>query len=294
MRSSWFLCYVAALTAPATLAQTPKVTLCLVQVSRDGHDLFQNSGADARNLAIYLSDRALPNGTPILPIVVTHLREGDVNRITEQRGCQYIAEFVRHESVDSPGQPFGCLDPVEASSIGDRDMILFTLRKAGSRKVLGHLATPLLTRRGRIATVQFDPYPLFVNEIMKRIPATEPGIISELGNPGSQAMTSEAVAPMPSKIAAPNGYSSFEGTWTASRNGTFDGRFHLTLEKGSKVTAAKFLETGRDEPLLLHGSINPTGTIEMRDYSGCPVPCVGSLSADGHQIHWPGDLFWIR
>jgi hypothetical protein len=84
---------------------------------------------------------------------------------------------------------------------------------------------------------------------------------------------------MPSTIAAPNGYSSFDGTWTASRNGTFDGRFHLRLEKGSKVTAAKFLETGRDEPLLLHGSIDPTGTIEMRDYTGCPAlaPAVSLL-----------------
>jgi hypothetical protein len=294
MRSSWFLCCVAALTGPAALAQTPKVTLCLVQAALEVHDVIQNSGLDARNSAIYLSDRTLPNGTPILPIVLIHLRQDDVNRITEQSGCQYIAEFVRHQSADTPGLSPGGLDPVEASSIGDRDMILFTLRKAGSRKVLGHLATPLLTRRGGTAAVQFDHYPLFVKEIMKRIPATETGIISELASPGSQAMTNEAADSMPSTIAAPNGYSSFDGTWTASRNGTFDGRFHLRLEKGSKVTAAKFLETGRDEPLLLHGSIDPTGTIEMRDYTGCPAPCAGSLSADGHQIHWPGDLLWIR
>jgi hypothetical protein len=252
--------------------------------------VFQNSGLDARNLAIYLSDRDLPNGTPILPIVVIHLRQDDVNRITEQRGCQYIAEFVRHASADPPPG----VDPAEVPPIGDRDMILFTLRKAGSRKVLGQLATPLLTRRGRTAAVQFDPYPLFVKEIMKRIPATETGIVSDLANPGSQAMTGEAAAPMPPTVAAPNGYSSLNGTWTASRNGTFDGKFHLRLEKGSKVTAAKFLETGRDEPLVLHGSIDPTGTIKMRDYIGCPAPCVGSLSADGHQIHWPGDLLWIR
>jgi hypothetical protein len=99
---------------------------------------------------------------------------------------------------------------------------------------------------------------------------------------------------LPSSIAAPKGYSSFDGTWTATRNGKFDGRFHLRLEKGSKVAAAKFLETGLDEPLLLHGSIDPTGAIEMRDYPGCPAPCVGSLSVDGHQIRWPGDLLWDR
>jgi hypothetical protein len=254
--------------------------------------MVQDSGMDAKSAAIYLSDHNLPNGTPISPIALIHLRPGDVNRITEQHGCLYIAEFVRHEGVDT--QPMVGPDPVEASPIGDRSAILFTLRKAGSRKLLGQLAAPPLTRRGGSATVQFDPYPLFVKEIMKKIPATETGIASEPGDPGSEALSNALAERLPSSIAAPKGYSSFDGTWTATRNGKFDGRFHLRLEKGSKVAAAKFLETGLDEPLLLHGSIDPTGAIEMRDYPGCPAPCVGSLSVDGHQIRWPGDLLWDR
>jgi hypothetical protein len=52
-------------------------------------------------------------------------------------------------------------------------MILFTLRKAGSHKVIGHVAAPLLARWGRSATVKFDPYPLFVKEIKKRIAKAE-------------------------------------------------------------------------------------------------------------------------
>lgn len=247
---------------------------------------------DATAAAIYLSDRSLPNGALISPIVVIHLRPSDVNRITEQRGCLYIAEFVRHESADT--QPMGGPDPIEAPPIGDRDAILFTLRKAGSRKLLGQLAAPPLTRRGGSATVQFDPYPLFVKEILKKIPATETGVASEPGDSGSEVLSNALAERLPSSIAAPNGYSSFDGTWTATRNGKFDGRFHLRLEKGSKVTAAKILETGLDEPLLLHGSVDPKGEIEMSDYPGCLAVCIGSLSPDGHQIHWPGNLFWSR
>jgi hypothetical protein len=308
MRSLSFLWCVALLMGPAVFAQTRHVTLCLVQVARNDHDMVQDSGMDAKNLAVYLSDRTLSNGTPVLPVVVIQLRPDAVDLITEERGCQYIAEFVRHESVDTqrmgspasepgttvPGSSPVGLDPVEAPPIGDRDTILFTLRKAGSRKVLGHLAAPPLTRRGKTAAVLFDPYPLFVKEIMKKIPATETGIISEPANPDSEAMPNSPAESLPSTITAPDGYSSFDGTWIASRNGKFDGRFHLRLEKGSKVTAAKLLETGLDEPLLLHGRIDPKGAIEMRDYPGCPSPCMGSLSADGHQIRWRGNLLWDR
>jgi hypothetical protein len=120
---------------------------------------------------------------PIHPIVIVGVPRSAIDQVIEQHGCRYVADLSRHESVEQPnsypladpslgGTPPG-LSPAEPPQFGDRDMILFSLRKADSHKVISRMATPFLTRWGRTGTVKFDPYPLLGKEIIKRIAKAE-------------------------------------------------------------------------------------------------------------------------
>jgi hypothetical protein len=78
-----------------------------------------------------------------------------------------VADLERHESVDDNSSSPG--PSTDVPPIGDRDMIMLSLRKADSHKVIARMAKPPLTYFGRTHSVKFDPFPLFAKEIRKKI-----------------------------------------------------------------------------------------------------------------------------
>lgn len=186
MRIWLFLCCVALCAPAAGKAERSGVTICLVQARGAAGQVAQTSAMDAHALAQYLSSQTLPDGIPMVPVVIAGIPSSEVDRVTEEANCEYVAELVRHESVntggsysppslpESPGstQPPG-LAPTDPPQFRDQNMILLTLRKMGSHKVIGHAAEPIPTRWGRTAAVKFDPYPIFVKEIRRKIARAE-------------------------------------------------------------------------------------------------------------------------
>jgi hypothetical protein len=186
MRIPFLLCCVALCAPAAGRAEKSGVTICLVQANEGNGQITQTNEMDAKALAQYLSSQTLPNGAPIIPVVIAGIPSGAIDRVTEERDCEYVAQLFRHESVNTGGsysppwvpqspaslQPLG-LSPTDAPQFRDQSMILFTLRRMGSRKVIAHMAAPIPARWGRTAAVKFDPYPLFVKEITKKIAKAE-------------------------------------------------------------------------------------------------------------------------
>ena len=170
MRVSTTMCCAASLSiiaVHAASAQQRPVTICLVQSGEYSRSQSQSSGMDAKHLAQAFASQSLPNGSSVVPILVVGFETKDVNRIVEQRGCEYVAELRRHESVDIDPSGMGLSSDVPP--MGDRDLILLTLRKADSHKAMAQMAKPPLTLYGRSHSVKFDPFPLFVKEIEKKI-----------------------------------------------------------------------------------------------------------------------------
>ncbi len=166
---------ILAMGAPLFVySQQRPVTICLVVVQAsedDRNNLIQYASRDARELAQALSAQTLPNGTPLVPILVLGIRSKDLNRSVEQRGCGYVADIQRHESVDI--DPSGLGLATDVPSMGDRDMILLSLRRANSHKIIARMAEPPLTLRGRSHSVEIDPFHSFVREIQKKISRAE-------------------------------------------------------------------------------------------------------------------------
>lgn len=170
---------------PPMFPQTRLVTVCIVQ-PREGRDPAQDSGFDARELAKDLASRSLSNSQIALRVVLlTGISQNRVNEDTERSGCEYVAWLWRHEDVDAhapPGIPESASIPsadLSASyfgSIGDQDMILFSLREPGMKKDVAHAAAPPIRRNGKSAekSIMFTPYPLFSKKIVQAIEKRQP------------------------------------------------------------------------------------------------------------------------
>jgi hypothetical protein len=177
LRRAWPL-LLCALLAQELYAQSPAaaVTVCFVQ-TREVHDHYVVSGGDAKALAKEFAGTKLANGAPLVTVELAGLGDKDVNPEVERRGCGWVVQVWRHDNVDTnqlsslpanmdmvPDNPAPAPPP-----IGDRDAILYRLRKAGSDKVLAHGSAPLETRRGRSTVVIFNPYPIFAKQILKKM-----------------------------------------------------------------------------------------------------------------------------
>jgi hypothetical protein len=181
LRRVWPL-LLCALLARGLYAQGPAgaVTVCFVQ-TKEVHDHYVVSGGDAKALAKEFAGTMLANGAPLVTVELAGLGDKDVNPEVERRGCGWVVQVWRHDSVDVnqlsslpanmdmvPDSPAPAPPP-----IGDRDAVLYRLRKAGSDKVLAHGSLPLKTRRGRSAVAIFDPYPIFAKQILKKMNQVE-------------------------------------------------------------------------------------------------------------------------
>jgi hypothetical protein len=104
--------------------------------------------------------------------------------------------------------------------------------------------------------------------------------------------TGQNAAQLPVKVYSL--VASLQGTWTVSSNGRYGKKVAVHQDKALKLRAGKFLETGLDNPLLLHGKMVKANQIEMRDDRNCPSPCVGTVSADARQIAWSSGVVWTK
>jgi len=152
---------------PRSHAQETATRICVVQVKEgfEGTSTVQESGADAIGLTSELSTRKTKNGLLVPAILLFRMPRKEVDSEVDMQQCGYVVELWRHISADDAGT--GGAYPVEPS--GDRDMVEYQLRKAGSRKVLASGAAPPLIVHGPAHWVSPSPYPLIATSIMKKI-----------------------------------------------------------------------------------------------------------------------------
>lgn len=188
---SLYLSFVLLFTTSGLSAQTNPLKLC---VSQDAE------GYDALRLARELSLRALKGGTTLAVVAITgkaltpeeEKRRTDAGAsyvrvlLTERRakvrsaqierlGCDYDIKVWYHESADNfdANSPAGIPSPApgapDVPPSGDRTTVGYELRKAGSNKVIARASAPPRTVYVRQGRREFNPYPLFANQIVKKL-----------------------------------------------------------------------------------------------------------------------------
>jgi hypothetical protein len=186
----FWLSFVLLFAASKFAAQTNPLKVC---ISQDGE------GYDALRLARELSSRKLESGVSlaVLAIKGKALSAEEEHKLTdpgtpfarlllkeqtakarsaemERLGCDYNIKVWYHESVDNFANPPAEIPSTAAGTprpepIGDRDMVGYELRKAGSNKVLARANLPPRTVYVRQGRRVFNPYPQFANQIVKKL-----------------------------------------------------------------------------------------------------------------------------
>ncbi|MGH9736097.1 MAG: hypothetical protein ACRD8A_16085 [Candidatus Acidiferrales bacterium] len=90
----------------------------------------------------------------------------------ERFGCDYNVKVWYHESLDvDAGGPSNAPNSMPASPppIADRTAVGYELRNARTNRVLARAAAPPRTMYVRQGRRVFDPYPLFANQIIKKL-----------------------------------------------------------------------------------------------------------------------------
>lgn len=179
----WMISLALALSARGVAEPYAAIHVCVVQTN-ESHEYAQVVGADAKGLVQALVGETIRNGIPVIVVAVVGIPERAVNAEVEERGCEYVVEMWRHRGVDQanwspPGSLAGGAGgaPAEAAPIGDRDMVLFAMRKANNRKVLLRGASPPPTYYGATPGMQNKtfktPYPGFASQIVKKLDKME-------------------------------------------------------------------------------------------------------------------------
>jgi hypothetical protein len=178
-----WLCFILLFAAPELSAQTSLLKVC---VSQDGE------GYDALRLARELSSRKLESGTPLAVVAMTRkvlssqeeqeladrtslfvrvlLKEQTAKARSdeiERLACDYNIQVWHHESAASLDVNGTADNP--STIQGVPETVSYELRKAGSKRVLARgLAPPrtVFVRQGRRV---FNPYPLFADQIVKKL-----------------------------------------------------------------------------------------------------------------------------
>jgi len=84
----------------------------------------------------------------------------------EQLGCDYSIKIWYHERVDIFGADSS---PTLGIPVGDRTRAGYELRKTGKNRVLARSSAPHVTVYVRQGRRVFNPFPLFANEIVKKL-----------------------------------------------------------------------------------------------------------------------------
>ena len=175
-RNSLLLMGAALSLLPALHAQVVPVHICIVQVKEgfQGGDTTQEKGEDAIKLAYELYTRKTTrSGTTVVATLLYRMPRADVDAEVDMQQCNYVVELWRHISADDasaglegPGAPY-------VASSGDRDAVVYQLRKPGTRKVLASGSAPIITKYPRGAPGDHraspSPYPIFAEAILKKI-----------------------------------------------------------------------------------------------------------------------------
>jgi hypothetical protein len=186
-----WLCFILLFAAPELSAQTSLPKVC---VSQDGE------GYDALRLARELSSRKLESGTPLAVVAMTRkvlssqeeqeladrtslfvrvlLKEQTAKARSdeiERLACDYNIQVWHHESAASldvngtADNPSTAPGVAGGPSTSDPETVSYELRKAGSKKVLAQGLAPPRTVFVRQGHRVFNPYPLFADQIVKKL-----------------------------------------------------------------------------------------------------------------------------
>jgi hypothetical protein len=178
-----WLCIILLFAAPELSAQTSLLKVC---VSQDGE------GYDALRLARELSSRKQESGSPIAVVAITGkvlsareereladpsspfervLLKGQTSKARsddiERLGCEYNIQVWHLESAAAIDVNGTADNP--STIQGVPETVSYELRKAGSKKVLARGVAPprtVFVKQGRRV---FNPYPLFADQIVKKL-----------------------------------------------------------------------------------------------------------------------------
>lgn len=152
----------------------------------------EDEGYDALRLAQELSSRKLESGASLAVVAITGkaLSAEDEKALglisgspftralfteksgkarsaqLEQLGCGYSIEVWYHERVDIFDPDSG---PTPGTPVGNRTRVGYELRKTGNNRVLVRASLPPLTVYVKQGRRVFNPYPLFANQIVKKL-----------------------------------------------------------------------------------------------------------------------------
>lgn len=178
-----WLYFVLLFAAPRLSAQASPLKVCVSQ-NGDGYDALQ--------LARELSSRKLEAGSPIGVVAITGKalsaqeereladRSSRFERVVvkekslkarsdeiERLGCDYTVQVWHLDGAAAPDVNGTADNPSTAPGVPET--VSYELRKAGSKKVLARGVAPprmVFVRQGRR---MFDPYPLFADQILKKL-----------------------------------------------------------------------------------------------------------------------------
>ncbi|HMG87373.1 MAG TPA: hypothetical protein VK574_16695 [Terracidiphilus sp.] len=147
--------------------EAPPLLICVVEIPKD-NGFAQTTGRVARELSAELSRRKLQNGGSIQPIlVVAEKKTAEVS--VERSGCTFRIDLEWHYAIrPSEGMPAD-VEGAEAETFRDSDVIMFTLRRTGSRKSILSGSVRPTTWRGRSDHPSFVSYIEIANRVIKKL-----------------------------------------------------------------------------------------------------------------------------
>lgn len=177
------------LAASALRGQTRSRTLCVIQ-SGQGEDALRLarqlagrklSGRDTLEV-IAITGKTLPadeehdmtkQSVLFARVILANQTKKAIRAENERLGCDYDVKVWYHESADDfdANAPAGMPSPMANAPdpMGDRTVVAYELRDTRTNKVLAHAAAPPRTVYVRQGRRVFDPYPLFANQIVKKL-----------------------------------------------------------------------------------------------------------------------------
>lgn len=177
------------LAASALRGQTRSQTVCVIQTDggRDalllarqlagrklsGRDTFEVIAITGKSLPPHEEHDTTRQGVSFARVILANQTKKAIRAANARLGCDYDVKVWYHENVDDLDQnaPVGMPSPMANAPdpMGDRTVVAYELRDTRTNKVLAHAAAPPRTVYVRQGRRVFDPYPLFANQIVKKL-----------------------------------------------------------------------------------------------------------------------------